>query len=93
MSAAREITDPSEVIIAPKPTVVTFMPVFPRVLNFKTAPLDGALADGACCACPVNLEADAAAGSANPAARKLRRDELRFIYASKKGSKGDTLLF
>jgi hypothetical protein len=57
----------------PIPTVVTFSPVFPRVL-YRNAGLAGDGLEGACAGGPDDREADAAAGRAIPAARKLRRE-------------------
>ena len=41
MSAARSITLPSEVIMQPKPTVVTLSPVFPRMRYSRAGAADG----------------------------------------------------
>jgi hypothetical protein len=75
------MTLPSEVIMQPNPRLVTLRPVLPRVRYWKAgALLDwGAglgLAGGADWAdCPDVRDAEATAGNASPAARKLRRED------------------
>jgi hypothetical protein len=63
----------------PKPSVVTFRPVFPSTLYWNAGPAAGL---GVAVRAGdwgelwlLEYEADAAAGKASPAARKLRREE------------------
>jgi hypothetical protein len=82
MSAARVTTVGSEVIMQPMPTVVTLRPVFPRVLYCIAGPEDGRAGEDCDCPEPEERVADAAAGKAKPAARKLRREGTLFMNAS-----------
>jgi len=81
MSAARTITLGSDVIMQPKPSALTFSPVFPKTRYLTWGAAASAMLD------PAAGEADgratgiaeAAAGKASPDAKKVRRDELDFI--------------
>jgi hypothetical protein len=77
MSAARSITLPSEVIMQPKPTLVTFSPVLRRGCGSAVAVRRSRRAAEQACfwSSADERAADAAAGTASPASRKLRRDE------------------
>jgi len=69
-SAARWITLASEVVMQPKERDVTFSPVFPSVRQVSFTSFAGA------CGAPIP-----AAGSASPAARKLRREDGSMGFA------------
>src|ERR1017187_7721007 len=87
-SAARVITLPSEVIMQPKPRLVTLSPVLPSVRYWNAGALD--FAGGADWLsgvatwedCPEVRDAEATAGKTSPAARKLRREDSRFTRAT-----------
>ena len=75
MSAARVMTLGSEVIMQPKPTVVTLSPVLPRVRWSSLGDLcfgRGLIGESR----KLILEAAPATGSINPADRKSRRELL-----------------
>src|SRR5208283_2074375 len=84
MSAARSMTLPSEVIMQPKPTVVTLSPGLPRTRYSIAGAAEPAWGCGfAGCCKSAERAADAAAGNASPAAaRKLRREAVRFMGGS-----------
>lgn len=68
----------------PKPTVVTFRPVLPRMRYWKAGLEDSRTCGEAVCGWGESVErdADAMAGRVKPATRKLRRDAERVIYES-----------
>ena len=66
----------------PMPTVVTLRPVFPRVLYCIAGTEDRRAGEDCDCPEPEEPTADAAAGKAKPAARKLRREGTLFMNAS-----------
>jgi hypothetical protein len=67
----------------PMPTVVTFKPVFPRVLYCNAGPEEDRAGVGDCgCPEPEERVAEATAGKTKPAVRKLRRDEMLLMDAS-----------
>src|ERR1035437_4898051 len=72
-AAPRWTTLPSEVTMQPKPTLVTFRPVLPRV-RYSNLMSEARFA-GTCGSGLVERDADAIAGNPIPATRKLRREE------------------
>jgi hypothetical protein len=83
-SAARAITLASEVIMQPKPTLVTLRPVLPRIRYVSLSSATGA-ADGMAGVPAVRGIAKPAAGSTRPPARKLRRDDFIWLPLNPRG--------